>query len=124
MQRLYSMFPVGAPGVGLVLLRGSLAISLWALRHDVMRWLPLGAQVWCAGLMSGALLMGGLTPIATALTLLLVCLMQWGPEVPSFQTLSMALLAAATLLLGPGAYSLDARLYGHRVLSFHNNKNN
>ena len=41
MHRLYSMFPPGFPGAGLVLLRLAVAITLWPLPVMLQAW-PLG----------------------------------------------------------------------------------
>lgn len=112
------MFPAGGAGLGLALLRCSLAVALAdiALPEPLLTsqtwWLP-ALVVIC-----GALLLGILTPVfgfaaaAVAMTALIVdagsC---W------LQGLQVLLMASALLLIGPGAYSLDARIYGrHRLL--------
>ena len=118
MQRLYSMFPIGLPGVGLLLLRLSLATSLWPIPHYLMPWLDEQALLWCVIVMSTALLAGALTPLAAGLGFLFKCMELIQPgAIPLAYTLSTALIAIAVFLLGPGAYSIDARLYGHRVLT-------
>lgn len=118
MQRTYSMFPLGAPGIGLVLLRLCLAASLWPFlgsalcspSGQVMLWAVIGTAL--------ALLLGLLTPVACGLCIVLACLEAIAPVHPLLvHMVPLALNAVALMLLGPGAYSVDARLYGHRVLT-------
>lgn len=123
MQRTYSMFPTGAPGIGLVLLRLCLATLLWPFLHTassapaghVMFWSVIGIAL--------ALLLGMLTPIACGLCLILVSLELVAPtlSLPA-QVLPLALNTIVLVLLGPGAYSADARLYGFRVLTLPSKK--
>ena len=92
MQRLFVMFPDRGPGLGLLWLRLCLAGALCAPGlHDG------GLVVLCA-LGVALLLLGWLTPLSA----MLACAGLWLP--------------LALLLLGPGAYSLDARQFGRRRL--------
>jgi hypothetical protein len=115
-QRLFTMFPPGLPGLALLLLRASVGIALIgecsAHRSDLSIWIDTGA----IGL-SVLLWLGYLTPIAAALTLALHVLI-WctvGPEHVSV-VLIILLDTIALSLLGPGVYSLDGFRFGRRVL--------
>jgi uncharacterized membrane protein YphA (DoxX/SURF4 family) len=115
-QRLFSMFPAGWPGVALLLLRASVAIALLleslAHRH--------GLSVWIAGasLLAGAALCAGLfTPIAAAVVLGLHVWIWWTLSVgPMASATVISLDALALSLLGPGAYSIDSRRFGRHVV--------
>lgn len=116
-QRLYSMFPLGGPGIGLVLLRLSLAALLLLDIDAVSVTLP-GRLVWPGiVIMTAALALGILTPIVSLLGFLVACiaLAQWNPAAAATALLTM-LNTASLFLLGPGAYSLDGRIYGRRIL--------
>ena len=118
MQRTYSMFPLGAPGIGLVLLRLCLAASLWPFLGTGLCAPPGQVMCWAAIGIALALLLGLLTPVACGLCIVLAAVEAIVPAHPLLvQMMPLALSAAALVLLGPGAYSVDARLYGHRVLT-------
>ncbi|HUB90221.1 MAG TPA: hypothetical protein VMA74_10915 [Dyella sp.] len=123
MQRTYSMFPTGAPGIGLVLLRLCLATLLWPFLHAASFALAGHIMFWSVIGIAPALVLGMLTPIACGLCLILASLELIAPtlSLPA-QVLPLALNAVALVLLGPGAYSLDARLYGYRVLTLPSEK--
>lgn len=111
------MFPAGPPGVGLVLLRLSVALTMTAIMlrpgHHLSDWLAFPLALGVLGLCLGAW-----TPVFGTL-LLAMDLSSWAiwPQQPVLRLVG-ALMAVALLLLGPGAYSLDARQFGRRLVSF------
>jgi uncharacterized membrane protein YphA (DoxX/SURF4 family) len=127
LQRLFPSFPPGWPGLGLLLLRAAVALSLAA---QGIACLARGEGVWSWGLgplalaAGAALLIGILTPVAAALAALagsMVALSRLPPAIPNVlggtpAVILVALMAVAVALLGPGAYSLDARLFGRREI--------
>ena len=115
MQRLFSIFPRGGPGVAILLLRIALAAALFhgaLMRPDYLMpsWvLPVCVTIGifvCLGLM---------TPLAAAASLALG-LASWFVTGERIEVLHLcAILDAIVLcLLGPGGYSLDARLFGRQ----------
>jgi hypothetical protein len=116
MQRLFSMFPQGAPGFALLLLRISVAMIFLTSIAD--QSLVSSVPLVCAGvlLISGSLSIGFLTPYLSVVSFVSgVTILLCNPH--SYGVVQVALLfnAAALALLGPGAYSVDARLFGLRV---------
>ena len=110
------MFPHGGPGVGLLLLRLSVAAILVmdAAKCSGASFILLLCAL--VALMSVSLSIGFLTPYlsvvacAAAIVNLLIS-SNSGNLFHVFPVIN----AAALTLLGPGAYSLDARLFGRRV---------
>lgn len=121
MYRLFSMFPTGLPGIGLMLLRGAVSVaSLAYLGHSpvLTSWIGEGMAYWLTAAIATSLMIGWLTPLAAALSLLLQCTdlvianhLGWPGQTTALLT------ALALLLLGPGHYSIDSVLYGHRRLT-------
>jgi len=110
------MFPQGRPGVALLLLRISVAAILLmdtAKCSGVSSVLLLCVFVV---LMAASLSVGFLTPylsvVACAAAVLNLLI---GPNSGNPIYVFPVIDAAALALLGPGAYSVDARLFGRRV---------
>lgn len=119
MQRLYSMFPCGWPGRGLLLLR--LAVG-FILSYDGIRALmrmpqreSITLQVIAA--IAGIFLLAGFwTPIASAIVALSeLWIALTGTDHPR-GTILLATLGIAIAMLGPGAHSIDAVLFGRKRL--------
>jgi hypothetical protein len=110
------MFPYAWPGVGLLLLRMTVAAGVALLWRESPGFAVLPATLaWVLALF---LLAGAITPLACLLACLLsiTVLSRIGWNASSTSALMMGLCAAALALLGPGAYSLDAYLFGRRVV--------
>ena len=108
------MFPPGLPGLGLLLLRASVATAI--LVEDIAHRQAL--SVWLQGpavLVALALLVGYLTPIVAIAGLVLHGLV-WLALDGTAASLSLVIGfdAIALALLGPGAYSVDSYRFGRR----------
>jgi hypothetical protein len=108
------MFPGGAPGFALVLLRVSVATGMVlnagseSHRHAWILALPIA--------LSTALCVGFLTPIVALLTIPTYLIETAGLRVAPAEVVAAVLQAIALSLLGPGSCSIDAYLYGRRVV--------
>jgi uncharacterized membrane protein YphA (DoxX/SURF4 family) len=113
-RRLFSTFASGAPGVGLLLLRVT-AATIFILTAVDAPWrtaespaLLLQAISLALGLL---LVAGAWTPVVA--TLAAVAALVQGCLHPALARYWLvAAICAALALLGPGAWSVDARLFG------------
>jgi uncharacterized membrane protein YphA (DoxX/SURF4 family) len=127
LQRLYSGFPGGWPGIALLLLRAVFGSALLWRGAACIRETALGDAGWFLGataLIAGLLLvLGLLTPIVAAAIVLAAV----GAELEHASACSilfnadLPLVFAATrllaiVILGPGAISIDARHFGRREI--------
>jgi hypothetical protein len=116
-QRLFSIFPDGWPGRGLLLLR--LVAAIFLINDGVTELLrgsrgPGIVQSFLE-IAAGTLFFAGLwTPITGALVVIveLWCIASRTGEVRNCVTL--ATFGAALAMLGPGVRSVDARLFGRK----------
>jgi uncharacterized membrane protein YphA (DoxX/SURF4 family) len=112
------MFPPGLPGLALLLLRASVAVALLLDNHAHRDALPAWVQ-GAAILISLVVSVGYLTPIVAAAALALHALV-WiavGAGIDAAAvTIILSLDAVALALLGPGAYSVDSRRFGRRLV--------
>jgi putative oxidoreductase len=116
MQRLFSSFPNALPGVGLLILRACAGFSLIGLWHvsfgfGDLEVLPLRCALMGVAL---ALWVGIWTPAAAAAD----AAIQLGVMSLDHRYNGAAAIAAALgvalAMLGPGAWSIDAQLFGRK----------
>jgi uncharacterized membrane protein YphA (DoxX/SURF4 family) len=129
LQRLFSAFPGGWPGVGLLLLR--VAIGLVAVIQCGF-YLTQSAMstpgIWLGGLLGlaagGSLLLGFVTPIAgviVGLGAVGIGFSVFPAPTPNLfdarlSAVFACIMTVAIVFLGPGAFSLDAVLFGRREI--------
>lgn len=127
MQRWYRTFPHGLPGIGLLVLRLAIGAKLVVEASSCMldpQGLKLG--VWLLSLLAlgigASLVLGFLTQLAAGVSVLAgAAVYLYHPgwvssllNLPSPDTIGVALAIA---LMGPGAISLDAHLFGrHKIV--------
>jgi uncharacterized membrane protein YphA (DoxX/SURF4 family) len=120
-QRLFSSFADGWPGFGLLLLRSLTGAALIHFGIASVLAAPRLTTVvlQIIGIGAGILLLVGLgTPVAGAIAAVVkacIALSRYSshsgdPWIPIVQ----AVLAAVLAMVGPGAWSIDARLFGRR----------
>jgi hypothetical protein len=116
MQRLFSMFPLGAAGIALMLLRISAAGTLLTISFPQVE---LPSSEWAFGglaVLAAFLLLGVFTPAICTLCCVLeiALLISLHGRSGGLYLLFSIVDTAALGLLGPGGYSLDARMFGRR----------
>lgn len=116
-QRLFSIFPTGMAGVALLVLRCVVALAL------IVETCSLSALGWAhildelVALVGLFLFLGFLTPYCAALCCVLELAFLVANGIPSGFQLGMSAMTAASMVpLGPGAYSLDARFFGRKLI--------
>ena len=117
MQRLFSTFPEGWPGTGLLFLRTVVAIPL--VRYGIAGLLtnapPALVILQLGAAVTAALLLVGLwTPVAGVLMAVTETCLAFSYSSDPWTHILLAALGAALAMLGPGAWSVDARLFGRK----------
>jgi putative oxidoreductase len=119
-QRLFSTFADGWPGVGILLLRllTSIAVICFGIAN------AREAPVWgigvpqMIGVAAGIFILVGLwTPVAggvVALVKLWIAFARYFSHGDQWIAVMQAVLGAALAMIGPGAWSIDARLFGRK----------
>lgn len=130
LQRLFSAFPDGWPGFGLFLLRlgaGSALICFCTNSLLAGAGGPASIVRELVEAVGGTLLLAGLwTPVTGAF----VCIDELWIAFPVHSSLQggqwihilLAVLAAGMAMLGPGAWSIDARLFGRKRFDINGSK--
>jgi len=117
MVKFLSRFPDDAPGAGLLLLRFSCAFAA----YPVLERLPLPHPVLLLVLLPAvALALASGFGTRTVVLVLAVTALATAPTGAdgAFTAIAQAGDCGALALLGPGAYSIDAKVFGRRVVRF------
>jgi hypothetical protein len=105
------MFPTGVPGVALLVLRCCIAAALAGTAF------PSGWQHVAFLCLMGLLLLGLLTPVVCGVAVLVVFFdLSQVRNLNAIEIGIVFLSTASYACLGPGAYSIDAWLFGRRML--------
>jgi hypothetical protein len=124
-QRLFSGFPGGRPGISILFLRFGVGIPLV---YDgitglsaMPQFIPFTRQLLVAG--AGMLLLAGLwTPFSGTLAAILELWIAFSGADHLRGVLLLAALGAALAMLGPGAWSVDAHLFGRKRVDIPNRR--
>jgi putative oxidoreductase len=129
LQRLFSTFPGGRPGAALLLMRAVVGVTAAAqgilyLVHGGNQTLAVLLACLALAGCGACVLVGFLTPIASvAVAILNMAMTLSVPPIAAGNSLDgtvaffeLIVMAAAIALLGPGAFSLDARLFGRHEI--------
>ena len=112
LQKLFSAFPAGWPGVGLLLLRMLVGVTLIAQIVTQVGSSELSASGWVLAVVvvlgTGCMLLGFATPVVAVVIGLVSIAVTFN--------LDIVVLSTAIALLGPGAFSIDARMFGRREI--------
>ena len=118
---MFSAFPGGWPGLGLLLLRALVGVTLIAQSLTYIGSTKLSALSWVVTalvlIIASCLLVGFMTPIAAMIIGLGAIALALSNLFQTNQTLlDVIVLTIAIALLGPGAFSIDARMFGRREI--------
>jgi putative oxidoreductase len=117
LQRLFSAFPNSWPGRGLLLQRVVTAAFLFCLGLVHLREAPRFALVFPHVIGAGAgilLLLGLWTPICGTLIAVVEMWIAFSCAGGAGIPIMLAALGVTLAMIGPGAWSIDARLFGRK----------
>jgi putative oxidoreductase len=125
-RRLFSTFAHGWPGVGLLVMRlvgGTAFVARSAAALDVLHRGRSTTAAAVLGIAAGLFLLAGLwTPIAGSLVAAIGIWFAFTHAEDPLASILLATIGAALALVGPGAWSIDARLFGWKRIDLHARK--
>ncbi len=123
MRRLFSTFARGWPGVGLLVMRLVGGTAFAARGVAMLYGGPSTVAAPILAIVAGLLLLAGLwTPIAGSLVAALGIWFACTRAEDPLASVLLATIGAALALVGPGAWSIDARLFGWKRIDVRDRK--
>jgi len=117
MQRLFSTFPNSWPGGGLLILRIAAALAAVLSSFGTPLQDVPGKLFQAIASVAGALLLMGLwTPVAGLLQACVQLTSGLGHNAPALSQCLLGALGLSLSMTGPGAWSVDARLFGRKQI--------
>jgi putative oxidoreductase len=117
LQRLFATFPNGPPGAGLLLLRlvagGFLIAGRTPIMGPVTHTVQIESQV-ILGSVGVLILLGLWTPVLGTFVALAELSLAFSRAGDGATHILLAALGVGLALLGPGAWSIDARIFGRK----------
>jgi uncharacterized membrane protein YphA (DoxX/SURF4 family) len=111
------MFPGGAAGFSLIILRVCVTISLLMIAFNREQLMSPSWTFVGMALLSLLMVIGALTPIASTFSALIeVFYLMHSHGADLGYTLVAIFVSVVLAVLGPGAFSVDARLFGRRLI--------
>jgi putative oxidoreductase len=120
LQRLFSTFANGWPGRGLLIQRVLIGGGLLYCDFSCLSKTPVCrvAIPQSIGALAGLLLIAGLwTPVAGVLVAGLEAWIALSAPLAAGIPVALAVLALTLAMIGPGTWSVDARLYGRKRIA-------
>jgi uncharacterized membrane protein YphA (DoxX/SURF4 family) len=116
---MFSTFPNGLPGCGLLVLRLAAGIPLLASGISVAWGSPVSTvpAIFVAGGAVGVFLIVGFwTPVAATIDVLFEVWLAWSGSASQTDPALRSLIGVSLAMLGPGYWSTDAWLYGSKLI--------
>ena len=120
MQRLFSTFANGWPGLGLLIQRFVLGIALLYHGAVLLRGVPAIDLIVpeLIGSFLGLFILAGLwTPAVGALVAVVQVWIAFTGAGDESVAIILAVLGGTLAMIGPGAWSIDARLFGRKYIA-------
>lgn len=115
MKHSFLAFPAGATGVALLLLRAAVAIALVAPPYGSIP--PHSSQAVACDLLALAVATGFRTRMAASIAVVVaLAVAVAASDLATVAASTFFLQAVALTMIGPGAASIDARLFGRRTV--------
>jgi uncharacterized membrane protein YphA (DoxX/SURF4 family) len=120
LQRLFWTFAGGWPGIGLLIQRMTAGALLLYCAAVILARTSQAAEVAPAivGAVAGLLVLLGLwTPVAGTLIAIVETWSVFKHSTSPLISVTLAMLGATLAMIGPGAWSIDARLFGRKHIN-------